>query len=468
VSVDYIPPPTIEDFMLDESLVRVIVGPVGSGKSMGCILELLRRARQQEPDSSGNRCTRFAIVRNTGAQLRTTVLPDVKQYLSPMIRYFVTDATIQIRAQLDDGTTVVSDWIMIPLDTQEDTQRLLSMQLTGAWINECREAPIGIVSALIGRLGRFPSKINGGPSWFGLICDTNPWDVDSPWHERLVLHPETNWRLFHQPSGIGPQAENTENLPPSYYENLMSDRDDGWSDVHVKSEWGISNAGQAVFRRSFDPTEHARDMKAIVNPNRPIMVGLDFGRTPCALISQTDNYGRLLVFREVVTEGMGIIQMAEEHLRPVLTADPFVGKRVFIVADPAGRDKGQITEESPFDALRSMGFLVYPAPTNAIGPRLLSVEKAFRSRIAGEPGLQISREGCPVLITALGQKYRYRKKKDGALEDTPEKLHPWSDVADCLQYICMGSNANYTGRVLARAARINAAPRPRMSAAGWT
>lgn len=433
---------------------------------MGCILEMLRRSRNQAPDTNGVRRTRWVAVRNTMQQLRTTVLPDVQQYLAPMVRYFVTDGTIQIRAPLDDGTTVHSDWMMVPLDTKEDQRRLLSMQLTGAFINEVREVPIEIISALVGRLGRFPPKIEGGPTWHGFIADSNPWDTDSPYHERLVLNPDPKWALFHQPSGVGPYAENLANLPRDYYANLMSDRDDGWSDVHVKSEWGTSNAGQAVFRRSFDAAIHVRDMQTVVNPSRPLLVAMDFGRTPCALICQVDNYGRLLIFEEVVTEDIGLIQMLTERLTPKLLGEPYAGKRVFVIADPAGAQKSQISEESPFDVLKSMGFQAMPAPSNAIAPRLTSVERLLRSTVMGEPGLQISRAGCPTLVTALGNKYRYRKKRDGTLEDIPEKLHPWSDLADCTQYACMGVAADMTGRMLQRFA---VRPQRQMvSAAGWT
>ena len=48
MSLTYKPTPTIERFMLDDHLIRVIVGPYGSGKSMGCIIELLRRGRVKE------------------------------------------------------------------------------------------------------------------------------------------------------------------------------------------------------------------------------------------------------------------------------------------------------------------------------------------------------------------------------------------------------------------------------------
>ena len=466
MSLDYRPPPTVERFMMDPSLVRFIVGPVGSGKSMGAIMELLRRACLQTP-YNGVRYTRMALIRNTLQQLRQTVLADVQQYLGPIVKLFVTDSTIQIRTNLPDGTAVHSDWVMIPLDTKEDQRRLLSMQLTGAWINEAREVPIDVVSALLGRLGRYPSKLQGGPTWFGLVADTNPWDTDSAYHDRLVLNPDPKWKLFHQPSGIGPYAENVANLPAGYYDNLAGDRDTDWAAVHVESQWGTSNAGQAVFRKTFDARLHVRDMQIVVNPHRPLVIGMDFGRTPCALIGQTDSYGRALIFKEVVTEGMGLIQMLEEHLKPALMEEPFGGRRAFIVADPAGMQKSQVTEETPFDVLKQHGFLALPAPTNNLDPRLLAVEKLLRSNIVGEPGLQINRAGCPTLVTALGNKYRFRKKRDGQMEDTPEKLHPWSDICDSLQYFCLGLQSNLVGRVMARDMRA-AVVRPVISSAGWT
>lgn len=466
--ITYIPSPTVEKFMLDdENLVRCIVGPLGSGKSMGCIMELLRRSTQQAPHN-GVRYSRWAIIRNTLQQLRSTVLSDIQQYISPMIRYFVTDSTIQLRVPLPDGTTLHSDWILIPLDTKEDVKRLLSLQLTGAWINEVREVPFEIILPLLGRLGRYPSKANGGFTWRGLIMDTNPWDVDSRYHEALVLAPRPLWKLYHQPSGIGPDAENVDKLPAGYYENLMSDRDTGWQEVHVESQFGESNSGQAVFRKSFHAPTHVRDLQMIVNPNRPLIVAVDFGRTPTALIGQMDNYGRLIIYREVCTEDMGLHQMLDQELKPVLWQEPFAGRRSFVVADPAGRDKGQLTEETPFDALKEHGFIAYPASTNKLEPRLRAVEKRLRMTIMGQPGVQISREGCPTLVKALGARYRYRKKRDGQLEEGPDKSHPWSDVADCLQYMCLGADMNLSGRVMQRDMKRSVNDRPKVTAAGWT
>lgn len=466
--MDYKPPPTIQKFMRDElHRIRVLVGPLGSGKTMGCIMELLRRACEQTPYDNV-RYTRFACIRNTLQQLRQTVLADTLQYLKHCAHYYVTDSTLQVRLSLPDGTQVHSDWMLLPLDTKDDVRRLLSLQLTGAWINELREVPFEIIRPLLGRCGRYPSKMMGGTAWRGIICDTNPWDTDSKYHERMVLDPRPAWALYHQPSGLSAEAENVSNLPEGYYGELMEDQELDWSAVHVESQWGTSNAGQAVFRKTFHAPTHVKEMRAIVNPNKPIMVGLDFGRTPCAIIGQHDNFGRAIIMKEVITEGMGLIQMVEEHLKPVLFSQPFVGKKVFIVGDPAGKFKSQIDEETPFDVLKTLGFMAYPASTNSIDPRLLAVERLLRQTIMGEPALQISRIGCPTLIRSMGDRYRYRRKRDGQFDDTPEKLHPWSDVCDALQYFCLGTQANLTGRVMRRDRPRVYEERAPASAAGWT
>lgn len=441
------PPPTVERFMMDEHRIRVLVGPIGSGKSFGCIMELVRRACLQAPHN-GVRYTRFVLVRNTLQQLRQTVLADVRQYLGEMCSYYATDSTIQLRFSLPDGTKVSSDWQLTPLDTTDDVRRLLSLQITGAWVNEAREVPLDIIAPLLGRTGRYPSKLMGGPTWRGIICDTNPWSEDSEWHDKVVLHKKPTWELFHQPSGVGPDAENTENLPPGYYDDLMDGRDADFAAVHVESQWGVSNSGQAVFRRSFDATKHARELQLITNPHRPLIVGLDFGRTPCAVITQLDNLGRLIVYKELISDDMGLVQFLGERLMPELSTQAFAGRSVVVVADPAGNQKTQTRDETPFTVLKDFGFRAYPASTNDVEKRILAVEKLLMRFPGGEPAIQINRGGCPTLVTAMGSKYRYRKKRDGQLEDRPEKTHPWSDVTDALQYACLGVQQNVLGRVM--------------------
>jgi hypothetical protein len=462
--INFKSPPTVGRFMLDTSFIRFIIGPVGSGKSVGCIMEMLRRAREQAPNGRGIRQTRFAIVRNTLQQLRQTCLADIQMWLAPICNFRVTDQTVQIRLDLPDGTKVESDWLLMPLDTEADVRRLLSLNLTAAWVSEFREIPLKVIDGLVGRLGRYPAKAVAPLTWHGLIGESNPPDEDSEWFSKIENERPPNWMVFHQPGGMEPNAENRNSLPHDYYENLVANNSSDWVDVHVHAKYGKSLSGQAVFRATFRPDFHVVYGGFAAVPGIPLMIGQDFGRTPACLLAQTDLHGRLIVYRECTSIDMGIEKFVVSTLRPVL-AQHYVGFNAFMLADPAGRHKQQVGEESPFDALKRLAFRVYPAPTNDLEPRLRAVEQLFLRSVNGGPAIIIDAVGCPQLVHALKFGYRYKRKKTGDLDETPEKSHPWSDLADSLQYLALGVNGNYIGNLI----RISQprAKGPRITAASW-
>ncbi len=65
---NYEAPPTCGSFMMSDAFTRIIAGPVGSGKTTSCIVELFRRACQQEKHTDGCRYTRFVVVRQERVQ----------------------------------------------------------------------------------------------------------------------------------------------------------------------------------------------------------------------------------------------------------------------------------------------------------------------------------------------------------------------------------------------------------------
>ena len=64
----------LKEFMRDDSFFRGLRGPVGSGKSVACCVEVFRRALAQKKNDKGIRRSRWAIIRNTNPQLRTTTI----------------------------------------------------------------------------------------------------------------------------------------------------------------------------------------------------------------------------------------------------------------------------------------------------------------------------------------------------------------------------------------------------------
>jgi hypothetical protein len=461
MNFEYTPPKTLREFMLSEARVRAIRGPVGSGKTTACIMEMLRRATEQEPGYDGMRRTRFAIIRNTLPQIKTTCLVSIEQLLRPIMNLRVADNTVQIRFN-----DVISDWLMLPLDTEENVRRLLSLELTGAWVSEFREVEPTIVKSALSRVNRFPSRIMGGATWAGLVMETNSFSEDSPWYEELEMKLPSNWSYHVQPGARDPDAENLENLPPSYYQDQIEANANSpdWIDQYIDNKIGPSLSGQAVFAKVFKHGFHTAE-QLNTDFTRPLVIGMDTGRNPAAAVLQLDARGRALCLGSCHGENMGIETFIAQELKPKLFEWFGALGKMFVSVDPAARQRSQIGEESVMEAIKRLGFHVVLAPTNQIAPRLRVVEKYMQLALDGKAGFLIDKRRNETLLRALMHSYRYTRNKEGELQEIPEKSHPWSDVADALQYALLALGSPIVGRALAGLE----APKPRkVAAGGWT
>lgn len=481
-NVEFSATPTCARMMKSDAFMRLIGGPVGSGKTTACIFELFRRACEQSPAQDGFRYTRFAIVRQTLQQLKSTVLKDIMAWFGPVAYLKVQDNTVFV--EVGD---VKSEWLLIPLENVEDQRRLLSSQLTGAWLSEAIEIDVDLVPALAGRCGRYPSAGRGVPTWFGLIADTNLPAIGSPWHKFMDLDTPPDWQVFIQPGGLDEHAENlnwlaqnenTIKLPiddpvrlaqgRTYYERLARGNNPDWIKRYVHALYGDDPSGTAVFRESFKQSFHVVD-EVLPVYGHPIIVGQDFGRDPCAILTQLDHKGRLLVLGEVVVEDMGLQQMLNVGLRPLLASERYSGRPVVLIGDPAGASKSTLYEETSFDLIKRNGFMGYPAPTNDIDARLRSVESFLLGQRDGGPAIIIDRQRCPMLIRALSGGYRYSKNAHGVKKPVPDKTGPgakYTHVADALEYACLAHHGGMNTMIQSRLVRI-APTRVRPSAAGW-
>lgn len=440
----------------------------------------------QSPAPDGKRYTRFAIVRQTLKQLKDTILKDSQNWLQGISQWRVSEGVLHVQFG-----NVVSEWVFLPLENAEDQARLLSMQLTGAWLSECIEMDVDVLGPLSGRLGRYPSGAQGQPTWHGWIADTNFPAEMSPWFEFMEnpLNSVRGIQIFKQPSGLSPEAENlnwlvqteeTVKLPIDhplrlaqgrrYYERFVETwgEDSDWVRRYVKAEYGDDPSGAAVFKNTFKSDFHIVDDTMLI-PGYPILVGQDFGRNPWSLICQMDHMGRLIVHQEVPGTNVGLEKHVEQNLRPVLFSNKYLGYRVCCVGDPSGVAKGSIGEESCFDALSRLGLPCFPAPTNDIEPRLRAVEALLGRQVNGGPVLMISRAGAPFLCRAMSGGYRFTKWKTGALKTVPEKQDKegFSHVADDLQYVALVVHGGIVPEI-SRRLRPRTKKRAAVSAQGWT
>lgn len=235
-----------------------------------------------------------------------------------------------------------------------------------------------------------------------------------------------------------------------------------------------------MFAESFRIDYHVSQTELTPVYGRMLLVGQDFGRNPWSLICQLDHSGRLLVLEEVPGKGpsgenVGLEQHCTTNLIPRLIDKRYIGRPTGLVGDPSGQSKDSLFELNSFDLIKHCGLNAEPAPTNDLDPRLRAVESFFVRNVGGGPAIIIDGTRCPTLVAALNGQYKFAVKADqsgGQFEkDIPEKLHPWSDVADCLQYVCLvagnqGAYAWVMGRILSRM-RPRRAPQV-ISSLAWT
>ncbi len=478
-SINYSAPATCARFMKADSFGRMIAGPVGSGKTTACLFELFRRALEQQPAPDGIRYTRFAIVRTTLKQLRDTVLKDILDWLKGVANFKVSDNTIYI-----EFGDVRSEWLLIPLDNPEDQARLLSLQLTGAWLSECIEMDVGLISPLAGRCGRYPGANLGGATWMGMIADTNMPSEGTPWH-KFMTEPLPDWAVFIQPGGMSDEAENLEwltqnpetlKLPPTderrrdqgrtYYERFLRSNSPSWCERYVHARFGADPSGTAVFRESFKRNWHVEEELMPVS-TYPLIVGLDFGRDPCAVICQPDHRGRLLVLEEIIAEDIGLELQLQRAIRPALMQERYLGKSVYIVGDPAGKQRSTMYEETSFDLIKRNGLHAFPAPTNDIAKRINAVESWLLGSRDGGPAFLIDGGRCPTLVRALSGGYRYARTRGGQRKALPDK-NDYSHVMDALQYACVASHGGMSDMIANRLTKRSRGDRQRISSAAWT
>jgi hypothetical protein len=386
----------------------------------------------------------------------------MQEWIRPISVWKVSEATLFVSFTPADGIPVSCEVLMLPLDTPENQQRLLSLELTFAWVSEFREIPLEILQAVFSRCGRYPSRANVKEYWYGLFGETNSFSEDSDYYDFLEVERPNNVDYFVQPGAFEEGAENRENLPPRYYEDLLEANSPAWCEQYIHNKITPSLSGQAVFAKSFNPEFHIRE-RLYPDFGRPIVLGVDTGRNPALVAGQIDARGRLLVLGSVWAENMGIEKFIATTARPFLLEN-FQGGKFFMAMDPAGRQRSQIGEESVKMAVERLGFSVILAPTNDITPRLRAVERYLGLQIDGGGGLLIDRRLNNDLLLALQRDYRYPRDKKGVLAEKPDKGHPESDLADGLQYLCLSAASN----VLARAMTPMIAVAPPPPTAAWT
>ena len=455
--INYTPEPTPKRFHHSNAIIRGIMGPVGSGKSVACCMELLWRAMRQNPGRGGVRHTRWAVIRNTYPELRSTTIKTWQEWIPQALCPIVFSAPIvgHMRLPLPDKTLADMEVFFLALDTPKDVRKLKSLEITGAWVNEAAEISWGVIDWLRRRTGRYPGKeLCDSLSWHGIIMDTNPPDDDHWWYRLAEEQRPEGWKFFRQPGALlpvrdetgrivgfkaNPAAENVQHqqLGYAYWMNQVSGADPQSTLVYCCGQYGSVFDGKPVYQGVYNDALHVATRPLGVYRGRPLFIFLDYGLTPACAISQITPSGQLRVLRELQCQHGGLKQFLEDSVKPLLL-NLFPGMPVVASGDPAGEAKSQPDETTCVDILEQAGFTYTPVPTNKLVLRREAVMQRL-VRMAGPDPAFILDPSCKILRRGFLGGYQFQRVQvtgEERYKDQPAK-NKYSHLHDCVQGLCL-------------------------------
>ena len=164
------------------------------------------------------------------------------------------------------------------------------------------------------------------------------------------------------------------------------------------------------------------------------MIGWDFGLTGAIVYGQRTADGRYVILGEAHANQRGAKRFGTDFRAFLYTQYPHMWKKHRLYGDPAGDQRAQTDEETPFMVARSLGFNAIKAPTNDISIRIETVQELLGKLVDGRPALFID-PSCQMLISGMEERYRFEDDND-----IPDK-NDASHVQDALQYMLLGAGA---------------------------
>lgn len=488
--------PTLWKYLNDDAFFTGIRGPLGSGKSITSCAKVMKKAAEQKHDATGFKRSRWAIIRNTYPELVSTTIKTWIEWFTeascgPVVYRHPINHHIKL-APTDKAPGLDCEVLFMALDRPDDVRHLKSLDITGAFINEASELPEGMVDMLTGRVGRFPPVNTGGPTWRGIIADTNATDDQNWWFKysegdgapvsRVKLHDGTwldiSWNFYHQPPAIleveqsehgyrvcepgfkpievdpdmvlagggrtwfvNPDAENLKYLEAGYYHQQIQNKRFEWIQRFLQAKYVYFIDGKAWVPEYSDAV-----MSAAIpwDKDLPLVGGIDAGGgtlNPAAVVGQRGRFGDWRILYELSLFDIGIDRFSDVLAQELPEVFPGAEKPKFYI-DPAGKGRDELYETAVEDHLKSKGFDVELAPTNDPDARrnALALPMGRLMTIGGRavPGFLVHKR-CAMLRAGLAGKW-YLKRVQGR-EDryVPRPVkNEWSHVCDAASYMLSG------------------------------
>jgi hypothetical protein len=464
-SLNFVPPGAVASaFMLCLDVFAAIMGPVGSGKTFCAIQKLINTAAlQPRSPVDGVRYSKILVVRDEYPLLYKTTIPSWWKVFPKSAGEWTgsegRSATHHLRFRIQDGSIMDLQVLFIAIGEQSIEDVARGFEFNMAWLNEADRLSRDVLMWIYSRIvqGRYPGlpHVAAADCVKQIIADYNAPDTENYLY-KLFEEGDTppGYRLFKQPGGLHPNAENRAHVTRESYEAMAATQPDWFVRRMVHNQYGYSRDGKPVYTEYRDDFHASSDVLMPVR-DLPVRVDFDQGLHPACLLRQNMPDGQLRWLDELYSDG-GAVDLCDQ-LRRLIGSAKYAGCRVIGgKGDPMIVTRSGNDAESWADVVnRLMGWTghsrLMPAQTNDPDKRQGVVRYRLKTNTAtGQPGLLVS-STCKIIRKGFNSTYRFKAVmgRQGEYRDIPDKIFPVADLHDAGQYGAMddGGFEEVVGRV---------------------
>lgn len=467
-----LPGPVMGAFIDAREPYEVLLGPVGSAKTVGAVVKSLTKTLQQKPQRDGVRRRKLCAVRDTYVNLWKSTIPSICAFIPAEgdgitftgAKGHPATHTIRFGVQGLGKVEFTIDYVAIGDRAAEDALR--GYEPTDFDLDEGDRLNRDVPSYALTRVGRFPPPSEVEPYCPAIYIPCNAPIIDTWLYDDIVHKLVEGVNFFRQPPAVlpdgnggyrvNPAAENLHNVGTAYYQRQIDAFAAGLMDETefrrmLLTEFGYSRDGKSVYldewgKPLFRDGWHVAKEILEPDPRLKLIIGFDGGSTPAAIFRQHAHSGQRRVLDEVVcSHGTDPADFAKQvNIKLSERFRKFAKEDIVCGGDPATfhGDK-YLADERVFAKVfeRESGLRVQPAgpPSNSFQLRRQAMTRTFKGHIAGGQPMFLLSPVCRRYRKALNGGYVFNRVLVAAgvgatkWRDEPDK-GPDSHIAEADQY----------------------------------
>ena len=457
----YTPPgPIAQAWLYDTTEMSFIMGPVGSAKTTTGGQKVLEIGRAQHPSTrDGWRKAYICAIRMNYRQMHQSLIPSWNKMFP---RDFPNSEwtgekdgpcrhVLRFEPKGEPPIMIIVDFRSLADHSLENFVR--GFEPTAWWLNEVDELPPGALGACYDRAGRafLDERPDDLPpvQYSKVFGDLNAPDLDNWFTEDYINAKPAGFRLYRQPSGFDPRHENAVNLRkinPNYYqdkaEKYRNENGDWAVKRFIENEPGISRRGKSIYDTYVDEVHTGK--AALPWSGGRIVIGVDQGSTPAAVVCEETRLGGAQVHFELVTPP-GETQVAADLGRRVarkMLAEfgrTSVTANIELAFDPASFNTESTEYHFAFNFMTGFREVMGEGVGRVVPKQALSNDPDTRwdavKRLLREVGGLLVSPDCPYLRRGFMGSYKRAQLpgQTARFSDRADK-NEYSHVHDALQY----------------------------------